>query len=185
MNPFHIARNNGTTVNNLRQINHLSKNSVNYGSYLKVPASSRTSAIKEFSKPSKAKSSGGQVYVVKKGDTFFNVSKRFAVSRSNIAAWNGISPNGNLKLGQRLVIKGGYSRSHLHHQPALSAIQSKRRFINAAFQKIWRFFERSAEIESTSWKRYPSGSKHQNSCCKFWQSNLGLKAIAFLFEDHN
>ena len=102
-----IARNNGTTVNNLRQINHLSKNSVNYGSYLKVPASSRTSAIKEFSKPSKAKSSGGQVYVVKKGDTFFNVSKRFAVSRSNIAAWNGISPNGNLKLGQRLVIKGG------------------------------------------------------------------------------
>ena len=102
-----IARNNGTTVSQLRQINHLSKNSVNSGVYLKVPATSRATALRELSKPSKTKPVGGQVYVVKKGDTFFNVSKRFAVSRSNIASWNNISPNGNLKLGQRLVIKGG------------------------------------------------------------------------------
>jgi membrane-bound lytic murein transglycosylase D len=102
-----IARNNGTTVSNLRQINHLSKNSVNSGSYLKIPTSSQASAAREFSKSSRTKPTGGQVYVVKKGDTFFNVSKRFAVSRSNIASWNNISPNGNLKLGQRLVIKGG------------------------------------------------------------------------------
>jgi membrane-bound lytic murein transglycosylase D len=102
-----IAQNHGTTVGNLRQINHLSKNNVNSGGYLKLPASNYASASREFHKPSKSKPVGGQVYVVKKGDTFFNVSKRFAVSRNNIASWNNISPNGNLKLGQRLVIKGG------------------------------------------------------------------------------
>jgi membrane-bound lytic murein transglycosylase D len=103
-----IAQNNGTTVDSLRKINHLSKSSVNSGRYLKVPASSsHASAVREISKPIKSKASGGQVYVVKKGDTFFNVSKRFAVSRNNIAGWNNISANSNLKLGQRLVIKGG------------------------------------------------------------------------------
>lgn len=101
-----IARNNGTTVDNLRKINHLAKNTVNSGTYLKIPASSRYAPITtETSRTGKIKPSSGQVYVVKKGDTFFNVSKRFAVSRSNIAGWNNISPNGNLKLGQKLVIK--------------------------------------------------------------------------------
>jgi membrane-bound lytic murein transglycosylase D len=103
-----IARNSGTTVANLRQINHLSKSTVNSGAYLKIPvSSSHASLAVETSRTGKAKSSGGQLYVVKKGDTFFNVSKRFAVSRSNIAAWNNISPNSNLRLGQKLVIKGG------------------------------------------------------------------------------
>lgn len=104
-----IARNHGTTVDNLRQINHLSRSQVNSGSFLKVPASSAHShalAIKEITKPSKTKTHAGQVYVVQKGDTFFNVSKRFAVSRNNIASWNNISSNSNLRLGQRLVIKG-------------------------------------------------------------------------------
>ncbi len=101
-----IARKYGTSVATLRQTNHLVRNSVNAGTYLRVPvASSHASAIKQITKV--AKISGGQVYVVKKGDTFFNVSKRFAVSRNNIAAWNGISPGSNLKLGQKLVIKSG------------------------------------------------------------------------------
>lgn len=102
-----IARSSGTTIDNLRQINRLSKNSVNSGTYLKVPASSHASAIKEITKVSKPKISGGQVYIVKKGDTFYNVSKRFAVSQSNLAAWNNVSPNSNLRSGQKLVIKNG------------------------------------------------------------------------------
>ena len=104
-----IAKNYGTSVDDLRHINKLSKSQVNSGSYLKVPASSHASIIKEISKSAKPKVStgGGQVYIVKKGDTFFNVSKRFSVSRSAIAAWNNISPNSNLQSGQKLVIKSG------------------------------------------------------------------------------
>lgn len=102
-----IAKSYGTSIDALRHINHLSKNQVNSGSYLKVPSSSRVSVIKEVSSTLKPKMSSGSVYVVKKGDTFYNVSKRFAVSRSNIAAWNNISPNSNLISGQKLVIKNG------------------------------------------------------------------------------
>jgi membrane-bound lytic murein transglycosylase D len=102
-----VARKYGTTVTSLRQTNHLAKNSVNVGAYLKVPASNHISAIKQITKTGKAKTLSGQTYIVKKGDTFFNVSKRFALSRNDIASWNGISPNSNLRLGQKLVIKGG------------------------------------------------------------------------------
>ena len=102
-----IARKHGTTVGNLRQTNHLARSSVNAGTYLKVPASNRALVITQITKSARAKTSSGQVYVVKKGDTFYNVSKRFAVSRNNIAAWNNLSANSNLRLGQKLVIKGG------------------------------------------------------------------------------
>lgn len=101
-----IARKYGTTVSNLRQSNHLARSSVNAGTYLKVPASNHASVITQITKSTRAKISSGQVYVVKKGDTFYNVSKRFAVSRNNIASWNNISPNSNLRLGQKLAIKG-------------------------------------------------------------------------------
>jgi membrane-bound lytic murein transglycosylase D len=102
-----IARKYGTTVSSLRQTNHLARSSVNAGTYLKVPVSSHASAITQITKSTRAKTPSGQVYTVKKGDTFYNVSKRFAVSRNNIASWNGISPNSSLRLGQKLVIKSG------------------------------------------------------------------------------
>jgi membrane-bound lytic murein transglycosylase D len=102
-----IARTHGTTVEQLRKINHLAKSSVNSGAYLKVPSSSRQASAS--SRSDKPKSSSGQVYIVKKGDTFFNVSKRFSVSRNDIADKNNISPNASLKLGQKLVFKGGGS----------------------------------------------------------------------------
>lgn len=69
-------------------------------------ATSHNLTNKHSAKIEKAKpATVGQVYVVKKGDTFFNISKRFAVSRNDIANWNKISPNSNVKLGQKLVIK--------------------------------------------------------------------------------
>ena len=102
-----IARNHDTSVETLRQINRLSRSSVNSGTYLKVPGSSRATVVKEIAKVTKPRGAGGQVYVVKKGDTFYNVSKRYGVSQSSLAAMNNISPNANLRSGQRLVIKGG------------------------------------------------------------------------------
>jgi membrane-bound lytic murein transglycosylase D len=68
--------------------------------YFKGAPVQQASAVKSKS------ASPQQVYTVKKGDTFFNISKRFAVSRSDIANWNKISPNSNVKLGQKLKIKG-------------------------------------------------------------------------------
>ena len=45
-----IAKNHGTSVDNLKQINHLAKSQVNWGSYLKVPTTKTSPATKEIAK---------------------------------------------------------------------------------------------------------------------------------------
>lgn len=46
-----------------------------------------------------------QYYVVKKGDTFWNISQRFLISPSNLAAWNNISTKAPLLPGRKLIVR--------------------------------------------------------------------------------
>ena len=55
---------------------------------------------------------GGSVYVVKKGDTLYGISRRFGISTDNLLRWNHI---GVLTTGQRLVI---YRNSGKTRKPA-------------------------------------------------------------------
>jgi len=57
---------------------------------------------------------GGNVYVVKKGDTLYGISRRFGVSTDSLLRWNHI---GVLTTGQRLVI---YRNSGKTRKPAAS-----------------------------------------------------------------
>lgn len=54
----------------------------------------------------KQNSGSAQVYVVKKGDTVWNIAQRFSVSVSDIAAWNNMTAKSAVILGQKLTIKG-------------------------------------------------------------------------------
>jgi membrane-bound lytic murein transglycosylase D len=57
---------------------------------------------------------GGSVYVVKKGDTLYGISRRFGVSTDNLLRWNHV---GVLTTGQKLVI---YRNSSKAGKPAAS-----------------------------------------------------------------
>jgi membrane-bound lytic murein transglycosylase D len=100
-----IANKNNTTIQSLHQVNHLTRNSVNSGMRLQIPSEAKSNNIPLLASVSKPKSTNAQVYAIKKGDTFFNISQRFSVTPKDIANWNSITLKTALIPGRKLTIK--------------------------------------------------------------------------------
>jgi membrane-bound lytic murein transglycosylase D len=84
--------------------NQLTNNAVHSGTLLKMPESTK-SALMLNAKSATNSPGKTQIYVVKKGDTFWNVAQKFSVSVNDIANLNKITPKSALILGQKLTIK--------------------------------------------------------------------------------
>ncbi len=103
-----IASRQHTTIASLRDVNHLRTNSVRSGTYLQVPNTAKSTFAKKtesLPKLAKVQTTGNQVYTVKKGDTVWNISQRFAVSPKELAEWNKLNPKTGLISGRKLTIK--------------------------------------------------------------------------------
>ncbi|MDD5578447.1 MAG: LysM peptidoglycan-binding domain-containing protein [Methylobacter sp.] len=100
-----IATRNRTTIKSLRQANHLAGNTVRTGMLLEVPSLKKSADISSIARASRNKSGNAQIYVVKKGDTFWKIAQKFSVSSKNIADWNKISLKTALVPGRKLSIK--------------------------------------------------------------------------------
>ncbi|MEY3288482.1 MAG: hypothetical protein RLZZ419_724 [Pseudomonadota bacterium] len=100
-----IANRNNITIQSLRQTNHLTSNSVNSGMRLQIPSEVKFNNAPLLASIAKPKSASAQVYAIKKGDTFFNISQRFSVTPKDIADWNSITLKTALIPGRKLTIK--------------------------------------------------------------------------------
>jgi membrane-bound lytic murein transglycosylase D len=100
-----IANRNHTTIKTLRLANHLAGNSVRSGMRLQIPSEAKSNSIPLLASAAKTKSANAQVYAIKKGDTFFNISQRFSVTPKDIANWNNITLKIALIPGRKLTIK--------------------------------------------------------------------------------
>ena len=117
-----IASKNNTTIKSLRQANHLASNSMRSGMRIQIPSEAKSNNIPLLASASKTKSANAQVYAVKKGDTFFNISQRFSVTPKEIANWNNITLKAALIPGRKLTIKSV--------NPQLASASSSIRLIN-------------------------------------------------------
>jgi len=124
-----IADKNNTTTQLLRETNYLASKTVHPGVHLQIPSEveekSNTNPL--FVKASKTKSASSQVYAIKKGDTFYNISQRFSVAPKEIASWNNITLKTALIPGQKLTIKS--------INPQLASAASSIRLINYTVDK--------------------------------------------------
>jgi membrane-bound lytic murein transglycosylase D len=91
---------------------------------LKLPTATQKIADSQSgSKMVKNSAGNSQIYVVKKGDTFWNVSQKFAVSEKDIRDVNKIPLKMALVLGQKLTIKTANQQSLVSHMVASAGHQ--------------------------------------------------------------
>ena len=82
-----IANRYGTTVANLKQLNNLTSNILNSGQVLRLPEANTNQ----------------NVYVVKKGDSLWNIANKYGTTVANLKQLNNLTSN-NLSIGQQLFL---------------------------------------------------------------------------------
>jgi membrane-bound lytic murein transglycosylase D len=109
-----IARRYGTSVADLKRINHLRSDRIAAGTRLEVAPANKT-ASKVEAKPGKAGDSPKKVasaqktpkiihYTIRRGDTLASIARHFKVGTDDLLRWNRISPNA-LTPGKSLTIQ--------------------------------------------------------------------------------
>lgn len=98
-----IARQNGLTVNELKNINNLSTNSLSIGQVLKLKEDTSTP------------STNVDTYTVKKGDSLYSISKKFGLSVDELKHLNNLTSN-TLSIGQVLKVKDSNSNDFVDNQ---------------------------------------------------------------------
>ena len=91
-----IAKNYNTSVNELKELNNLTSNSLSIGQQLKLP----TETPEEPSSPLYSNS-----YTVKKGDSLYSIATKYGVTVNDLKTTNNLTSN-TLSIGQVLKIPG-------------------------------------------------------------------------------
>ena len=106
-----IAEKYNTTVSTIRTANNLRGNTIRAGHYLMIPVA--TKPLSAYSKSADARLARTQnkqragsklEHVVKSGESFWTISRRYKVTHRQLAAWNGMAPGDTLSVGRKLVV---------------------------------------------------------------------------------
>ena len=102
-----IARSNGMNVNTLASINGMAPgDTLSAGKKLRLRGSSSSSSSSSPSSNATVLAAIGEAmtYTVRRGDTLYDIARRFSVSVAQLLNWNGLSKHDALMPGQRLVM---------------------------------------------------------------------------------
>ncbi len=107
----HIADRYSVSVSSLKRLNNLRSHNIRAGKYLVIPVSSRKLSDYNLTAYQRKKTlqnirrKGHKItHIVKRGDTFWDLSRTYKVNSHNIARWNGMAIRDPLREGQKLVI---------------------------------------------------------------------------------
>jgi membrane-bound lytic murein transglycosylase D len=109
----HIALKHKTSVKHLRTVNNIRGNNIRAGKYLMIPVSSKNTSsyalsssqrIKSIQNTKRGSSSTRINHIVQKGESFWDISRKYNVNMHKLAKWNGMAIKDPLKQGQKLVV---------------------------------------------------------------------------------
>ena len=93
---WNIANRLGITVNELKSLNNLTSNNLSIGQVLRVPSSN---------------SNVGNTYIVKSGDSLWNIANRLGTTVNELKSLNNLTSN-NLSIGQVLRVPSSNSSAN-------------------------------------------------------------------------
>lgn len=109
-----IARKFKTTPAVIKEVNSLRNHMIRIGQALLIPSAGEKDSFYAFSANNRlkkqqnniaSKQSGSKVvHVVRTGDTFWDLSRKYKVGMRELAKWNGMAPTDPLKPGQKLAV---------------------------------------------------------------------------------
>ena len=124
-----IADQYGTTVSALRAANNLRGNMIRAGHYLMIPVATKPlsaysqSADARLARTQNRERAGNKIeHVVRAGESFWTISRRYGVTHRALAKWNGMAPGDTLSVGRKLVV--WTNRSDATDSPATSPVQT-------------------------------------------------------------
>jgi len=106
-----IALKYNTTVAAIRSANNLRGNTIRAGHYLMIPVA--TKPLSAYSKSADARLAQTQNraradnkldHVVRSGESFWTISRKYGVTTRQLSAWNGMAPGDTLPVGRKLVV---------------------------------------------------------------------------------
>jgi membrane-bound lytic murein transglycosylase D len=106
-----IARQHDTTPAVLQKVNGIRGHLIRAGDFLMIPTATRDlstyshSAELRLARTQDKPRAGQQVtYIVKSGDSLWDIASRYGVSTRSLAKWNGMAPRDTLSVGRKLVV---------------------------------------------------------------------------------
>ncbi len=106
----HIARKFQTSVALLQEVNNIRDKWIRAGQSIIIPVATKnlqhylSEDRRRVALQSTKRKGHKRHHTVKRGDTFWDISRKYNVKVSQLATWNGMSPKDTLKLGQQLVV---------------------------------------------------------------------------------
>lgn len=108
-----IAKKHNTTSQLLAEINKLKGNTIRADQQIVIPVASRNMAnyapaeIQRVASATKPSNNRKIDYVVKPGDTFWDIARRHNVNVNQLVSWNNMALKDTLRAGQKLVVRPG------------------------------------------------------------------------------
>ena len=108
----HIAVKYNTTVKELRKANNISGNNIRAGKHLLIPVASRNQSTYTLSSSERLKAIQSSTkknktrinHIVRNGESFWTISRKYKVNMHKLAKWNGMAVRDPLRKGQKLVV---------------------------------------------------------------------------------
>lgn len=109
---FSISRLYQVSVDEIKQWNNLTDNTLSVGQELIIRKPSESSEVKAPPQPMEVRT----VHTVTAGETLFSISRKYGISIDQIKEWNGLTGQ-DLKIGQKLFVAQPMYQSNTTRQP--------------------------------------------------------------------